>query len=687
MPRIYEMDSHLADLIAAGEVVERPASVVKELVENAIDAGSSAISVEIRRGGMGLISVRDNGCGIAPEDLPTAFLRHATSKLRTEADLAAIGTLGFRGEALAAISAVSRIEIVTRTQDAVAASRLRLEGGVPGAVEECGAPVGTGIAVRDLFYNTPARLKFMRKDSAETAAVSGLMQHLALSHPEISFRLFKDGEEVLHTPGDGKLRSAVYAACGRDFTKTLLEVAGSGGEIGVSGFITAPANSRGSRSMQMFFVNGRYIKSQLLTVALEEAYRNQLMKGRFPGCVLMLTLPHGAVDVNVHPAKTEVKFARERDVFNALYHAALSALEAGTAPGAPNAPAGAPQKSGDFFKSMSAADYRASGAAQAASNAAVPAAPAKPLQTPAKAPEAPPVSPAPAKAPGYFSEWGGSVSVRDAAAEKPPYETEKKPLRPAISSDPLPRHFALRPESAEASRPAPVPAAPLAVPEPPPAPIDPAAPEPAPAGQTALDLPPAQETLLPEEEAPWRIAGEVLRTYIVCESADRTVYLIDKHAAHERVNFDRLKAKDGAVMRQTLLKSAAVTLGDESCARLLAQQELLLSLGFAFEDFGGGTLLVREVPCDLAVGEIGPALEEIDAQLASGRSLSEKRDAILATVACKSAIKGGWESDERELRVLVDKVQRGEIRFCPHGRPVCIALTEKELEQRFGRIQ
>ena len=291
MPHIQQLESHVADLIAAGEVVERPASVVKELVENAVDAGSSAVVVEIRRGGMGMIRVTDNGCGIAPEELPTAFLRHATSKLRTEEDLGKIGTLGFRGEALAAISAVSRVDILTRQTGTTEGAALHLEGGVPGAVEPAGAPEGTTITVRDLFYNTPARLKFMRKDSAETAAVNGLMQHLALSHPDISFKFIKDGVEALLTPGDGKLDSAVYAALGRDFARGLVPVSGSGGDITVSGFVTAPLMGRGSRSMQVFFVNGRFIKSQLLTAALEEGYRNQIMKGKFPGCVLSVTLP------------------------------------------------------------------------------------------------------------------------------------------------------------------------------------------------------------------------------------------------------------------------------------------------------------------------------------------------------------------------------------------------------------
>ena len=405
MPHIQQLPSHIADLIAAGEVVERPASVVKELVENAIDAGSTAIVVEIRRGGMGLIRVTDNGCGIAPEELPTAFLRHATSKLRKAEALGAIGTLGFRGEALAAICAVSRVEIQTRQKGAVSGAALRVEGGTAEEVEPVGAPEGTTIAVRDLFFNTPARLKFMRKDSAETAAVAGLMQHLALSHPDISFRFIKDGVDSLHTPGDGKLESAIYAALGRDFARSLVKVEGRGGETAVSGFVTQPLMGRGSRAMQTFFVNGRFIKSQLLTAALEEGYRNQIMKGKFPGCVLFVSLPVTAVDVNVHPAKTQVKFAREREVFDAVYHTVLDGLEE-KHPAAP-----APKKAeetvnprGDFFLNMDAKTFRQN------VTDPKPAPKSAPRPTFAAAEKTEPPRPA---RPAYQTEWKAAAQVAD----------------------------------------------------------------------------------------------------------------------------------------------------------------------------------------------------------------------------------------------------------------------------------
>ena len=651
MPHIQQLDPHVADLIAAGEVVERPASVVKELVENTIDAGASAVVVEIQRGGMGLIRVTDNGCGIAPEELPTAFLRHATSKLRSQEDLGRIGTLGFRGEALAAISAVSRVDILTRRPGTALGARLHLEGGAAGAVEEAGAPEGTTIVVRDLFYNTPARLKFMRKDSAETAAVSGLMQHLALSHPDISFKFIKDGAEALHTPGDGKLESAVYAALGRDFARSLVPVEGRGGEAAVTGFVTKPLMGRGSRSMQVFFVNGRFIKSQLLTAALEEGYRNQIMKGKFPGCVLSVTLPVTAVDVNVHPAKTQVKFAREREVFDAVYHTVLDCLDRDGAPAPAPKPAGEtvnPRQ--DFFQSMDAKSFRQRAEAPA-SKPTVP----RPQTRPA----------APAR-PVFDSEAARRLErVADSAPEKQPYRTAFRPVEKVSIGKP-PASVAEAPQKAEKA-------------EKPPRPFVPAIPR-----QQTLDLS-EQQTIEPPKEAPWRIAGEILHTYIVCESEEGCVWLIDKHAAHERMNFDRLKAAQEPPMRQALLQPVAAELGREDAALLLENLETLEQLGFSCEDFGDGTVLVREVPADMDAADTAATLEELAEKLRTGRSPAEKREGLLHTIACKAAIKGGWTSDPAELRVLVDKVQSGEVKYCPHGRPVAVKLTRYELEKMFKR--
>ena len=670
MPHIQQLSSHVADLIAAGEVVERPASVVKELVENAIDAGSSAIVVEIQRGGMSLIRVTDNGCGIAPEELPTAFLRHATSKLRTAEDLARIGTLGFRGEALAAISAVSRVDVLTRRPEDAVGAALHGEGGHMEPVREEGAPEGTTIRVADLFYNTPARLKFMKKDSAETAAVAGLMQHLALSHPDVSFKFIKDGQEALHTPGDGKLESAVYAALGREFARTLVPVDGRGGDITVRGFVTAPVNGRGSRSMQVFFVNGRFIKSQVLTAALEEGYRNQLLKGRFPGCVLEVTLPVTAVDVNVHPAKTQVKFAREHDVFEAVFHTVMDALDARGGAVSPVKPANQPVQNPrqDFFQSMDAKSYREQGAKPAAA----PSAPVRPVFTP-QPPKAdvqpvfnpPPVKPAEPARPAWNTEWRSTAKVADSVQPIWPPRGAVKAAQPSALGK-APASVTARPETATATVPAPKPFVPAI-----------------PAQQTAMELP-GQETVMPAE-APWRIAGEVFHTYIICEDGSENLWLIDKHAAHERINFDRLMAAREPPMRQTLMQPVAVEPGKEDAALLLENLELLEQFGFGCEDFGDGAVLVREVPADLDAADTAATLEEFAQKLRTGRSLDEKREALLHTMACKASIKGGWTSDPAELKVLVEKVQSGEVRYCPHGRPVVVKIRKYELEKLFKR--
>ena len=639
MPQIQQLPAHIADLIAAGEVVERPASVCKELLENALDAGASAVSVELEKGGLTYLRVTDNGCGMAADQLPTAFLRHATSKLRTASDLAAIHTLGFRGEALAAISAVSRLDVFSREPSSDAGARLHLEGGVPGEVTAAGCPVGTTVCVRDLFYNTPARMKFMKKDSAEGAAASAVVTQLALSHPDVSFKLLRDGAEVLHTPGNGELLPAVYAALGREFALSLLPVSGSNGDVKVSGFVTKPLAGHGTRARQLFFVNGRLVKSQLLTAAVEEGYRNRLLKGKFPGCVLHITLPADAVDVNVHPAKTVVKFVSDKTVFDAVYHTVTSALDE---EGRPPKPAEKP-----FFQAMTAAEFRARPDAPAPKNVveipagrAIGSAPAR-TYTPAPAPAPAPIPAAPV------------LEVRDVAPE---------PGKPFTAPAPRPGTvYHITP--------------PAAAPEPEPV----AAPEPE---QQAIEMPDVPV----REEAPWRIAGEVLKTYIICEDGDGAVWLIDKHAAHERVRFDALKASPVPPMEQQLLTPAAVTLSGEEYSAVLENLPLLERCGFRCEDFGDGTVLVRALPGDVPAAEAASTLEEMAQKLLLQRADPETlRDELLHTIACKSAIKAGMTSDVTELAALVRRVQSGEIRYCPHGRPVAAKLTRYELEKMFKR--
>ena len=641
MPQIQQLPAHIADLIAAGEVVERPASVCKELLENALDAGASAVSVELEKGGLTYLRVTDNGCGMAADQLPTAFLRHATSKLRTASDLAAIHTLGFRGEALAAISAVSRLDVFSREPSSDAGAMLHLEGGVPGEVTAAGCPVGTTVCVRDLFYNTPARMKFMKKDSAEGAAASAVVTQLALSHPDVSFKLLRDGAEVLHTPGNGELLPAVYAALGREFALSLLPVSGSNGDVKVSGFVTKPLAGHGTRARQLFFVNGRLVKSQLLTAAVEEGYRNRLLKGKFPGCVLHITLPADAVDVNVHPAKTVVKFVSDKTVFDAVYHTVTSALDE---EGRPPKPAEKP-----FFQTMTAAEFRArpdtptpKNAVELPAGRAIGSAPAR-TYAPVPALVPAPAAPVP--------------EVRDVAPEPGKAFTA-----------PTARHGTVYHIT---------PPAPAAVPEPVPAPE----PEPEPE-QQAIEMPDVPV----REEAPWRIAGEVLKTYIICEDGDGAVWLIDKHAAHERVRFDALKASPVPPMEQQLLTPAAVTLSGEEYSAVLENLPLLERCGFRCEDFGDGTVLVRALPGDVPAAEAASTLEEMAQKLLLQRADPETlRDELLHTIACKSAIKAGMTSDVTELAALVRRVQSGEIRYCPHGRPVAARLTRYELEKMFKR--
>ena len=641
MPHILQLDPHVADLIAAGEVVERPASVVKELMENAIDAGADALTVEIQHGGMSLIRVTDNGCGIAAAEVETAFLRHATSKLRTEYDLEAIGTLGFRGEALAAISAVSRIELLTRTAEEDLGAALSLEGGAVVHREEAGCPQGTTMVVRDLFYNTPARLKFLKKDAAEGAACFAMVQRVALSHPEVSVKFLRDGKQELLTPGDGQVQSALYAVLGRDMALGFTPVKGSGEDMSVSGFVSLPTCCRGTRGYQHFVVNGRYVKSRTMMAALEEAYANQKMVGKFPGCVLHLTTRLNAVDVNVHPTKQEVKFGSDKKVFDAVYYAVKSTLEADrTRP------------------SLQVEPPR-------------PAEGGRPAQSPLCPAERTPAAPA----------------YREMTLE----EFRRTAERPAA---PLPLHDFTAPRATGAAPAAPagngVSGAPISIPQSAGADTHtrPAEAPPAhPVGTAFMAARPAgQPSAPPSEEEPWHMAGEVLNTYIIVEQGDKVLF-IDKHAAHERLNFDRMKAEGYQPMVQALLEPVVFTPPAEEGAALLAQLPLLGCFGFEAEDFGGGALIVRAAPSDVAAGEIPDVLSELAGRLLTGGSADPgaARDALLHTMACKAAIKGGQRNSPAELLKVAQAVMSGAVKYCPHGRPVAIELTRQQLEKRFGR--
>ena len=647
MPKIIQLSPHIANLIAAGEVVERPASVAKELLENAVDAGATKVTIEIRDGGMTFLRVTDNGCGMTAEDARTAFLRHATSKLRCAEDLSAIGTMGFRGEALAAIASVSRIDLLTKTPDALTGVSLHLEAGAVTEENEAGCPDGTTIIVRDLFYNTPARMKFMKADTVEGSRVAGAVQLQALAHPEVAISLIRDGKTVLSTPGSGGLQAAVYCVYGRDFGK-MVSVDSTWEKYRVTGFVSKPTDSRPSRNLQTFFVNHRPVKSKLLVTALEEAYRNQLMVGKFPACVLCLELPPAAVDVNVHPAKTEVKFLNEKAVFDCVHYGVLGALnktpdrpqirfsQSGTTvlPETPaeKQPTVTPKK--DFFRTMSAQDYKVfSQAVQSA-----------PRPDPAAA---------------------------RAAAEKIP---ERAPLRaPVILPTAAPTTPPSPPAPARRESPQPLPELPREERPPEKEPELPEEPE-----QTVLDMP---------KETPWRMVGELYRTYILIEQGDEA-FLIDKHAAHERILFNKLKAKQEDITGQTLLTPIPVRLPPKAAAEVMNHMTMMEELGFSLEEFGENTLLLRQIPMDLSPDDAAETVETLAEDLLRGRvtEADTVRDEMLHTVACKAAIKAGWINDDRELLAVAKAVMSDEtLKYCPHGRPICVSLSKKNLERQFKR--
>ena len=687
MPKIQQLSPHVADLIAAGEVVDRPAGAAKELIENAIDAGAKNITVELLGGGMTFLRVTDDGCGMSAEDAPTAFLRHATSKLRQASDLEAIRTLGFRGEALAAISAVSRVELLTKTADADFGTSLQLEAGAVTEQGEAGCPNGTTIIVRDLFYNTPARMKFMKRDTVEAAAIVSMAQRLALAHPEVAFRVLRDGEEQLRTPGDGRLYSAVYAVFGRSSAQEMIAVDSHYEKYALTGYISKPGASRGNRSGQIFFVNGRHVRSKAMTVALEEAYRNAIMVGRFPTCVLHLHLPEQLVDVNVHPAKTEVRFLREQDVVDCIRYGAQGALEraSGRVPlRLPNTQEkktqAVPKK--DFFRQMSAEDYRAAAAVlrdgAAETTRAMRAderAYAKP-EVPAPAGTCPRSAERLQKTDVGMGHAPDLLNQRLCQRGQSPLANRLDSATPFCSLHPPQAALANVPdrEAADGKDEQ----------------IGTMSEVPAPAGTcprpTNREIEPEQQELaLPAQE--YRIVGEVLDTYIIVEQ-DRQVLLIDKHAAHERILFERLRQSAEPVMSQMLLEPILCKPEREEAAILLENAPLLSECGFELSDYGDGTLAVRRLPSELAPDDAASVLSQLAADLRTGKRTDPAalRDKLLHTLACKAAIKGGRHTDEREREVLVKRVLGDpSLKYCPHGRPIVAVLTASQLERSFGR--
>ena len=639
MPEINILSPHVADMIAAGEVVERPASVIKELMENAFDAGAHSVTVEIRDGGATYIRVQDDGKGMAPEDAGIAFMRHATSKLHDETGLEAIGTMGFRGEALAAISAVSEVELLTRRHGDESGTRVTLSAGDIQDMGETGCPEGTVMQVRSLFFNTPARLKFLKSDRAEASACVQTALRCALGRPEVSVRLLRDGKEEFFSPGDGKALSCVYALLGRDTAKDFLPIGLNDDDMSVAGFVSSPSAGRGNRGMQFFYCNGRFIRSALLQTAVEQAYKNSLLVGRFPACVIYLKLSNASVDVNVHPAKTEVKFSQEKRVFDLVYHAVLATLSQEDRTAAPEdapkaapvpaprapitaAPAAKPVARPDFYRSMSAADFRAS------NYSVKPASPAKPM--------------------------AASPVLR---AYEEPYQT-----RIDLTSAPIP--FVKMQESTKN-----------------------AVVKPEISGKTVENPVQTVESPTVPVIPDYTLIGEALHLYILVETGDELM-LIDKHAAHERMIFDRLKQQDRSVMAQTLLEGVTLRLDGEERELLEQNGELLSELGFEIEAFGEDDYILRTVPADMNPSDARAAVEEIFENLRGGKAPDPKsaRDEILHTVACKAAIKAGYITDRRELDRIVKAVLSGQVKYCPHGRPVSAILSRRDLDKLFKRI-
>ena len=718
MAVIHVLDKHTAELIAAGEVVERPASVVKELLENSIDAGAAQVTVSIESGGVKLIEISDNGTGIEAEYISTAFIRHATSKIEKPDDLNSIHTLGFRGEALASIASVARVELTTRTEADEFATVYRIEGGEELSREPGARAVGTTIRVKDLFYNTPARMKFLKKDSSEGTFVADTIAHVALSHPEVSVKFIREGKLQYVTPGDGQLRSAAYAVLGREFSRDLIELKNQEGVYRITGLITPPKSCRASRSMQHFYINGRYVRNRTMMAGMEMAFKGTMMQGKFPGGILLLEMPADLVDVNVHPAKVEVRFARENDIFDVVYHAVKLALaQPGTGERLFTFDADEKsenEKTIDKKIENSVKKNNFTGLSAIIPGQADPGTLPQQRREPAKTEERPALRPEPVgkAAPTAAPRWQSGtqnapmldpfVTLHSPEAENP---RTAEPFRAAASEAQLD----VEPELAGQEN-AKIHVAQdhmaawdavSAVQENKAAPSAPESPDgPAEQKRTAAACPAEElsaEAAEPEQlnfdptagqPEPLHYVGEVFKTYILAERGDE-LCLIDKHAAHERQLYEKLAASYGNVPGQLLLEPAAIDLSAEEKQALLDNIPLLENAGLEIADFGGNTVVLRAVPADVEPQNAESLLVEIANKLLKGGhdALNEHTEWVLHSISCRAAIKAGDKSSPQELLALAEKILSGEVPpFCPHGRPCVLKLTRKELEKQFGRI-
>ena len=720
MAVIHVLDKHTAELIAAGEVVERPASVVKELLENSIDAGATQVTVSIESGGVKHIEISDNGTGIEAEYIATAFIRHATSKIQNPEDLTNIHTLGFRGEALASIASVARVQVLTRTEVDEFATDYRIEGGEEVSREPGARAVGTTICVKDLFYNTPARMKFLKKDSSEGTFVADTVAHVALSHPEVSIKFVREGKLQYVTPGDGQLRGAAYAILGREFTRDLIAVDAQEGVYRVTGLVTPPKSCRASRSMQHFYINGRYVRNRTIMAAMETAFKGTTMQGKFPGGILLLNMPADMVDVNVHPAKIEVRFARENDIFDVVYHAIKLALaQPGTGErmftfDEPKSETNAEnEKENDILTENDVKKNNFTGLSAIISGQADPGAlkkQASPAAETAACPapaSQPAVKPAQTAAPTWVpvrERVGANEMLDPFVTLHSPEVPKAEPFRAASSEaqldvepelDQLPHHTAQDPMAAW--NPAPVPQDELSAGEE--QAVKPAAEEPVEKVEkiSAAEEPEETEILAAPEQMgfdqptgpePLRYVGEVFKTYILAQRGDE-LCVIDKHAAHERQLYEKLAANYGDVPSQMLLEPAAINLAAEEKQALMDHIDLLENAGLEIADFGGNTVVLRAVPADVQPQNAEDLLVELANKLLRGShdALNEQTEWVLHSIACRAAIKAGDRSSPQELMALAEKILSGEVPpFCPHGRPCVLKLTRKELEKQFGRI-
>lgn len=637
MPEINILPKEIYQLIAAGEVVERPSSVVKEMIENSIDAGAKSVTVEIKNGGSTYIRITDDGCGIAKSQVKKVFIPHATSKITVRDDLDAIATLGFRGEAMASISAVAKVELITRSQDEELGTRYEIAGSQEMDFSDAGCPVGTTIVVRDIFYNTPARMKFLKKDVTEGNAVSAVVESMAVSHADISFRFIRDGKQILMTSGNGSLKDAVYSVFGKEFASSLIEVDYSINHMRISGLVTKPHASRKSRSMQYFFINSRMVKSRTALAALEQAYKNLIMVGRFPGCVLNIECDTSFVDVNVHPAKIEVRFANEKPVFDLIYYGVKSAVETGDTP------------KEAVFKEQSSVSGK--------------------LDFLKK--EEPPVQMQFRQKQNVNDFWSVAAPKKyNAGVEKAPADAEKKFSGFINISQDIKKETKKEVETYTQVLDSIVES------------TDDATNAVVPAEESIANGKP-QEIEIPD----FTVVGEAFKTYIIVQ-IDNDLFVIDKHAAHERMNFEKLKSET-VINSQVLLAPVVVKLSSEEYTLVCDNLDLYKNCGFLVEDFGNSSVIVRECPSILDGEDVEDLILETVQKLIDGKTdiMPEQMDWIFHSTSCRAAVKAGDYTSPYERDLFVKKLlSMSEIRYCPHGRPVMIKISKYDIEKQFGRV-